>query len=93
MDVAVNCINALPQLLRCDSTLKRNWIKFKLVGVKSNRSGIGSRVTVTAKTTPDAAKPLQQMGETAHKWRVTFRRTICACTLDWSRLPKSISLK
>ena len=63
IDVAVNCINAVPQLLRCDSTLKRNWVKIKLVGVKTNRSGIGSRVTVTAKTAPDAAKPLQQMEE------------------------------
>jgi hypothetical protein len=49
--------------LRCDSTLNRNWIKIKLAGVKSNRSGIGTRVTVTAKTKPDAAKPLAQMDE------------------------------
>jgi enediyne biosynthesis protein E4 len=63
IDVAVNCINALPQLLRCDSTLNRTWIKIKLVGVKSNRSGIGSRVTVTATTVPGAAKPLAQMDE------------------------------
>ena len=45
IDVAVNCINSIPQLLRCDSTLNRNWIKIKLSGVKSNRTGIGSRVT------------------------------------------------
>jgi hypothetical protein len=63
IDIAVNCVNAIPQLLRCDSTLNRNWIKIKLVGVKSNRSGIGSRVLVTAKTKPDAAKPLVQMDE------------------------------
>ncbi len=63
LDVAVNCINAPPQLLRCDSTLNRNWIKIKLVGVKSNRSGIGSRVTVTARTDPKAGKPLVQMDE------------------------------
>jgi enediyne biosynthesis protein E4 len=63
IDVAVNCVNALPQLLRCTSTLHRNWIKLKLVGVKSNRSGIGSRVTVTATTLPDAQKPLVQMDE------------------------------
>jgi hypothetical protein len=63
IDVAVNCINSLPQLLRCDSTLNRNWIKIKLVGVKSNRSGIGTRVIVTAKTVPDAIKPLVQMDE------------------------------
>jgi len=63
IDVAVNCVNAAPQLLRCDSTLNRNWIKIKLVGVKSNRSGIGSRVTVTATTVPGAPKPLVQMDE------------------------------
>jgi len=63
IDIAVNCINAPPQLLRCISTWNRNWIKIKLVGVKSNRSGIGSRVTVTATTVPDAPKPLAQMDE------------------------------
>jgi hypothetical protein len=63
MDVAVNCINAVPQLLRCDSTLKRNWIKIKLVGVKANRSGIGSRVIVTATTITAAEKPLVQIEE------------------------------
>jgi enediyne biosynthesis protein E4 len=63
IDVVVNCINAPPQLLRCDSTLNRNWIKIKLVGTKSNRSGIGSRVTITATTFPAAEKPLVQMEE------------------------------
>ncbi len=63
IDIAVNCINAAPQLLRCDSTWKRNWIKIKLVGVKSNRSGIGSRVTVTAMNDLKAAKPLVQVDE------------------------------
>jgi enediyne biosynthesis protein E4 len=63
IDIAVNCINAPPQLLRCDSTWKRNWIKIKLVGTKSNRSGIGSRVIVTATTIPGAEKPLVQIDE------------------------------
>ena len=63
MDIAVNCINAVPQLLRCDSTLNRNWIKIKLVGTKSNRSGIGSQVRVTATTSPIAERPLLQMEE------------------------------
>ena len=39
LDVVVNCVNDVPQLLRCDSTLKNNWIKVKTVGTKSNRSG------------------------------------------------------
>ena len=63
IDVAVNCINSIPQLLRCDSTLHRNWIKIKLVGVQSNRSGIGSRVSVTATTTATGTKPLVQVDE------------------------------
>jgi hypothetical protein len=63
IDIVVNCINAPPQLLRCDSTLNRNWIKVKLVGKKSNRSGIGSRVTVTATTSSDGTRPLVQMDE------------------------------
>jgi hypothetical protein len=63
LDIAVNCVNAIPQLLRCDSTLYRNWIKIKLVGTKSNRTGIGSRVLVTAKTIPTAEKQLVQMDE------------------------------
>lgn len=62
-DVVVNCINSVPQILRCDSTLNRNWIKVRLRGVKSNRSGIGSRVIVTAKTTLDASAPLVQIEE------------------------------
>jgi enediyne biosynthesis protein E4 len=63
LDIAVNCVNAIPQLLRCHSTLNRNWIKIKLVGTKSNRTGIGTRVIITAKTVPTAEKPLIQMDE------------------------------
>jgi hypothetical protein len=47
LDVVVNCVNDVPQLLRCDSKLRNNWIKVKLVGTKSNRSGIGARVYCT----------------------------------------------
>jgi hypothetical protein len=50
LDAIVNCINSVPQLLRCDSTLKRNWIKIRLVGTKSNRTGIGARIKVVAQT-------------------------------------------
>jgi enediyne biosynthesis protein E4 len=63
LDIAVNCVNSLPQLLRCDSEWKRNWIKIKAIGVKSNRTGIGARVKVLAKTDPKAAKPLLQIDE------------------------------
>ena len=45
LDVLVNCVNDVPQLLRCDRSTKHNWIKVKTVGVRSNRSGIGARVS------------------------------------------------
>jgi hypothetical protein len=44
LDVVVNCVNDFPQLLRCDSSLKNNWLSVKTVGTKSNRSGIGAKV-------------------------------------------------
>ena len=47
IDVAVNCVNDIPQLLRSDSTVKNNWLLVKTVGTKSNRSGIGARVICT----------------------------------------------
>lgn len=67
IDVVVNCVNAPPQLLRCEtadptpSQPARNWIKIRLVGTKSNRTGIGSRLTVTAEN--QAGKPLHQVDE------------------------------
>jgi hypothetical protein len=74
LDAVVNCVNAVPQLLRCDaapgqaSTLKRNWIKIRLVGTKSNKTGIGARIKVVAQTgTPllnaKAGSPLTQIEE------------------------------
>ena len=50
LDAVVNCVNAVPQLLRCDSTLNRSWVKIRLVGKKSNRTGIGARIKVVAQT-------------------------------------------
>ena len=44
IDVLVNPINDLPQLLHCTSKTKNNWITLKLIGTKSNRSAIGTRV-------------------------------------------------
>ncbi len=68
LDAIVNCINAAPQLLHCESKLKHNWIKIRVVGVKSNRSGIGARIKVVAHTnTPavgsKAGSPLVQIDE------------------------------
>lgn len=44
LDVVVNCVNDIPQLLRCDSSHGNSWIKIKCVGTKSNRSAIGTRI-------------------------------------------------
>ncbi|RXH54315.1 CRTAC1 family protein [Granulicella sibirica] len=68
MDVVVNCVNSVPQLLRCDSTIMRNWLKIRLVGKKSNRTGVGARITVTARTAEDAEsgqgkQPMRQIEE------------------------------
>jgi hypothetical protein len=68
MDVVVNCVNSAKQLLRCDSTIMRSWIKVRLVGTKSNRTGVGSRITVTATTGPQdrsgvGKQPLCQIDE------------------------------
>jgi len=43
----VNCVNDVPQLLRCVNSLKNNWLKVKAIGVTSNRSAIGARVVCT----------------------------------------------
>ena len=44
IDILINPVNAMPELLRCDSTNQNNWITIKAVGTKSNRSGIGARL-------------------------------------------------
>jgi enediyne biosynthesis protein E4 len=46
VDVLVWNMNEPPSLLRNDVTGDGHWLKVQLVGVKSNRSAIGSRVTV-----------------------------------------------
>ena len=46
MDILIVNQNEPPSLLRNDVTGGHHWIKVKLVGVRSNRSAIGARVTV-----------------------------------------------
>ncbi|HYZ86716.1 MAG TPA: CRTAC1 family protein, partial [Bryobacteraceae bacterium] len=48
LDMVVNCVNDVPQLLRCDVAGKNNWIQLKLTGTVSNRSAIGARVYCTS---------------------------------------------
>jgi hypothetical protein len=62
IDMVVNSVNGPPQLLRCDSSSGNNWIKVKLIGTKSNRSGIGARITCTV-TMPGETKPHRQIDE------------------------------
>jgi len=62
LDVVVNCVNDFPQLLRCDTTLKNNWIKVRTIGTKSNRSGIGARLRCVTKVAGES-KPHSQIDE------------------------------
>jgi hypothetical protein len=67
VDVVVNCVNSGPQLLRCDltseTTKARSWIKIRTVGAKSNRTGIGARLMVTAQVDAKAPQPMVQIDE------------------------------
>jgi hypothetical protein len=45
IDIAIVNLNEPPSLLRNDVSGGGHWLKVKLVGVKSNRSAIGARVT------------------------------------------------
>lgn len=47
IEIVVNNINDTPSLLK-NSGERQNWTLLQLVGTKSNRSGIGARVTITA---------------------------------------------
>jgi hypothetical protein len=46
LDIAVANMNGSPQLFRNDRTDNHHWAMFKMVGKKSNRDGIGARITV-----------------------------------------------
>jgi hypothetical protein len=49
VDIAINVLNDGPVILRNNGT-KNHWLGVKLIGSKSNRDGIGARVTVTDST-------------------------------------------
>jgi hypothetical protein len=46
LDILIVSLNEPPSLLRNDVSGGNRWVKVKLIGVKSNRSAIGARVTV-----------------------------------------------
>ncbi len=49
VEVAVNNQNEAPSLFKQSGVVAGHWILLQLVGTKSNRSGIGARVTLTAR--------------------------------------------
>jgi hypothetical protein len=50
LDVVTNEFNSRPQVLVSDLAARRpvRWLEVELVGTRSNRDGLGARVTVTA---------------------------------------------
>jgi enediyne biosynthesis protein E4 len=48
VDILINNLNGPPTLLRNDGGNKNNWIMIKCVGMRSNRSAIGTRVKLTS---------------------------------------------
>jgi len=48
LDILVTSWNGKIQLLRNDGGNRKNWVKVKLVGTKSNRFGIGAKIKVVA---------------------------------------------
>ncbi len=47
IDIAITVINGLPQLLMNRTKTKNHWILLNLVGTKSNRDGLGTKVKIT----------------------------------------------
>src|SRR4029453_8043909 len=48
VDVVINNVHDAPDLFRVESDPGRHWITVKLVGTRSNRSAIGSRLRCSA---------------------------------------------
>jgi len=48
IDFVVANMNDTPSLFRCDRTDSNHWIMFRTAGVKSNREGIGARISIEA---------------------------------------------
>ncbi len=60
LDVLIINLNEPPSLLRNDVSSKNNWLKIKLIGVKSNRSAIGARVVAEYSGKRQAQEVLSQ---------------------------------
>ena len=48
IDVVINNVNDVPTLLRNDVATGNHWLKVRVVGTRSNRTGLGARVKVVA---------------------------------------------
>ena len=62
VDIVIVNLNEPPSLLRNDVKGDNHWIKFKLEGVKSNRSAIGARVVVSYGGRRQAQEVMAQAG-------------------------------
>lgn len=60
LDVLIVNLNEPPSLLRNDVSGRNHWLKVKLIGVKSNRSAIGARVTARYGTRVQVQEVLSQ---------------------------------
>ena len=81
VDILVMNMNEPPSLLRNDVTGSGHWLKVLLVGVKSNRSAIGARVTARY------GEPHAGAGG-ARRSRASTPPTIAACTSGSARRPR-----
>ena len=66
VDVLVMNMNEAPSLLRNDYAGKNAWLEVRLVGTRSNRSGIGATVVVTAGGRSQARPVLSQSSYYSH---------------------------
>jgi len=66
VDVLVMNMNEPPSLLRNDYSGKNAWLELKLVGTRSNRSGIGATVVVTAAGRRQARAVVSQSSYYSH---------------------------
>jgi hypothetical protein len=66
LDVLVMNMNEPPSLLRNEVKNANHWLKVKLVGVQSNRAGIGATVVVTASGRRQAQAVLSQTSYYSH---------------------------
>jgi len=64
VDIVVNCVNSLPQLLRCDAHTAAHWAESESHRHESNRNRIGARCAgLVARTQPDRPEPLVMIDE------------------------------